>query len=58
MISFIADNIATIIIGALLAFAVAMIIRKMVRDKKQGIPSSCSGCKGCANASSCRSKQQ
>lgn len=50
------NNLSTILVSALLAFAVALIIRKMIKDKKSG-RSSCGcgcGCEGCALSDKCR----
>ena len=48
MLQWISTNIGTILISLLLLAAVALIIRSMMRDKKQG-KSSCGGnCAGCA----------
>jgi hypothetical protein len=49
MLTWIAENIATIIISAIILTAVALIIAKMVRDKKnENICNSCGyGCEGC-----------
>ncbi len=53
MLQFIISNLATIIVSLLLITIVTMIIRKMIRDKKQG-KSCCSGgsgCEGCSHSS-------
>ena len=56
MLQWISTNIGTILISLLLLAAVALIIRSMMRDKKQG-KSSCGGnCAGCAACSSCHNK--
>lgn len=47
MISFLTDNMATIIISLILLGVVFFIIRGMIRDKKAG-----KGCSGC-NCSDC-----
>lgn len=46
MLTFIMENLATIIISALLLLVVALIVRKLWRDRKQG------GC-GCGCSSDC-----
>ncbi|WP_099468232.1 FeoB-associated Cys-rich membrane protein [Konateibacter massiliensis] len=54
MIQFIISNLPTIIVSLLLLAMVSMIIRKIVRDKKQG-KSCCSGgegCNGCCHSTS------
>jgi len=54
MLKFLIDNLASIIIMALIAAALAGAIIKIVRDKKNG--SSCSsGCGGCAYSEGCKS---
>lgn len=40
-----------IIVIAVLTLIVALIIRGMIRDKKQG---KCAGCSGCSSCSSCK----
>lgn len=51
MLQFIISNLATIIITLLLITIVSFIIRKMIKDKKQG-KSCCSGdCAGCSKSS-------
>ncbi|MBO4394924.1 MAG: FeoB-associated Cys-rich membrane protein [Eubacterium sp.] len=52
MISWITENIGTIIITLLLILLVVVIIRSMVNHKKRGISScggNCAGCKACRN---------
>lgn len=53
MIQFITDNLSTIIITAALAGAVALIIIKMIRDKKKGKTGCGSCCSGCSSSSFC-----
>jgi hypothetical protein len=48
MLTWIIQNLATIIISLVLLLIVALIIIKMVRDKKRG-----KTCSGCENASGC-----
>ena len=55
MITWIADNIANILITGVLIAIVAAIVTSMVKNKKKGI--SCSGCSGCSSASSCHSPE-
>lgn len=56
MLQWIGTNIGTILISLLLLAAVALIIRSMMRDKKQG-KSSCGGnCAGCAACGACHNK--
>lgn len=43
------DNLATLIVGILMAALLAGVIYHMVRNKKQGKSScGCSGCSGCS----------
>ena len=56
MLQWISANIGTILISLLLLAAVALILRSMIRDKKQG-QSSCGGnCAGCAACGACHNK--
>ena len=53
MLQWISTNIGTILISLLLLAAVALIIRSMMRDKKQG-KSSCGGnCASCGGCCAC-----
>ncbi len=45
--------LATVIISIVLIVMVAAIIRKLYRDKKQGVSSCGGGCSGCPHASAC-----
>ena len=59
MVRWIVDNIATIIILAILILAVGAIIRNMIKNKKSG-KSSCScgsSCGGCPVGESCHKKK-
>lgn len=49
--AWIINNLATIIVGAIVALIVAMVIVKMVNDKKKG--KGCCGC-DCANCTLCQ----
>ena len=56
MLQWISANIGTILISLVLLAVVALIIRSMMRDKKQG-RSSCGGnCAGCAACGACHNK--
>ncbi|MBQ6719308.1 MAG: FeoB-associated Cys-rich membrane protein [Oscillospiraceae bacterium] len=46
-------TLGDIIVIAVLALVVGLIIRGMIRDKKQGKCCGCSGCSGCSSCSSC-----
>lgn len=57
MLTWIAENIATVIICLVLAVIVAAVILKPVKDKKKGKSSCGCGCANCAMAGSCHGKQ-
>ena len=59
MLQWIASNIWTIVICAVLIGIVAAIIISMIRKKKQGksVVCNCGNCKGCAMHGSCHKKQ-
>ncbi|MGN0574742.1 MAG: FeoB-associated Cys-rich membrane protein [Ruminococcus sp.] len=50
---FLTENIGTIIVGAALLAVLALVIFKMVRDKKQGNFSCGCECSHCQNAAYC-----
>lgn len=55
MLSFLAENWGTILVCAILIVCVALIIKKLVKDKKKGVsPCGCGGdcskCHACHNA--------
>ena len=58
MLQWIASNIWTIVICAVLIGIVAAIIINMIRKKKQGksVVCNCGNCKGCAMHGSCHKK--
>ena len=49
------EYIPSVIICTVLAAVVALIIRKMIKDKKQGKSGCGCGCSGCAMKDSCHS---
>ncbi len=55
MFTWIANNIGTIAVSAVLIVIVAAIIISMVKKKKQGksVTCSCGCCKGCAMSGAC-----
>ncbi|PXV96159.1 attachment p12 family protein [Lachnotalea glycerini] len=53
MIQFILSNLGTVIISLVLASIVAFVIRKMIKDKKQGKGCCGSSCGGCGHSSGC-----
>lgn len=57
MITFLAENLATIIVGLILAAVVVLVIVKMSKDKRAGKSSCGCKCAGCANAHICHSKR-
>lgn len=57
MLSWLAQNLATIIIGAVLIAVVAAIIVSMVRNKKKGKSSCGCGCADCPMSGSCHPKK-
>lgn len=57
MLAWIYENVATIIICAVLIAIVAAVIGKMVRDKKKGKSSCGCGCANCAMSGACRSRK-
>ena len=54
MLAFISDNIATVIICAVLIAVVAAIIVGMAKNRKKGKSSCGCGCAGCPMNGSCR----
>ena len=56
MFSWLASNLATVLICAALAAAVAAIVLRMVRNKKKGCSSCGCGCGNCAMSGSCQPK--
>ena len=56
MLQWISANIGTILISLVLLAVVALIIRSMVHDKKQGKASCGGNCAGCAACGSCHNK--
>lgn len=58
MFAWLSENIATVIICAVLIAIVAAIIVKLIKDKKQGKSSCGCGCADCPMGGSCHSKKQ
>ena len=57
MLTWFINNLATILIGLVLAGVIALIIVVMIRNKKKGKPScGCSSCSGCAMAGNCHAE--
>ena len=53
MLDWITENLSTIVVSLILLLVVAVIIRKLVRDKKKGKSSCGCNCAHCAMAESC-----
>lgn len=53
MLEWLSQNLATVIIVAVLAVIFGLMLRSLIRDKKAGKSSCCGGCAGCANACYC-----
>ncbi|MBQ9910950.1 MAG: FeoB-associated Cys-rich membrane protein [Lachnospiraceae bacterium] len=47
------NNLGTLIVAAVLVILVALVVVKMIRDKKKGKTSCGCGCEHCAMASKC-----
>lgn len=56
MLQFLENNAGTIVVGIILLLVVAIVIRKLYRDKKQGKSSCGCGCENCASAGMCHKK--
>ena len=57
MAAWLANNVGTIIICAILICLVAFIVIGIIRDKKKGKSPCCGNCAGCAMANACHGKQ-
>ena len=57
MLDWLANNIGTIAVGAVVAAIVTVIIVFMVKDKKQGKTTCGCGCKDCPMAGKCGKNQ-
>jgi hypothetical protein len=53
MMDWITNNLSTIVVSLILLGVVALVIRKMLQDKKKGVTSCGTSCNGCAMAGSC-----
>jgi cell division protein FtsW (lipid II flippase) len=53
MLSWLSENIGTIIVCLVLIAIVALVVRSMIRKKKNGCTSCSCGCSGCAAQSKC-----
>lgn len=57
MLTWLMENMATIIISAVLMIVVAVVIAGMVRSRKKGKSSCGCGCAGCAMNGACHPKK-
>ncbi len=57
MLAWIMENMATIVVSAILIFAVAVSIASMVRNKRKGKSSCGCGCADCAMSGVCHPKK-
>lgn len=57
MMTWISENIATILVGAILAGVVALVIVHMIRNKRKGRSSCGCGCSGCPMSGACHHKK-
>ena len=57
MLDWITENLSTIVVSLILVLIVAVIIRKLVRDKKKGKSSCGCNCAHCAMAESCHNPE-
>lgn len=53
MLEFLLSNLGTIIVGVILLAIVAVIVFKVVKDKKKGKPSCGCNCANCPSACNC-----
>ncbi len=53
MLAFLAENLATILIGLAILALVVLIAVKLIRDKKKGKSSCGCGCENCPNSGHC-----
>ena len=53
MISWIIENIGTIVVGLVVAAIIVVVVIKMIKDKKKGKSSCGCGCSNCPAAGAC-----
>ncbi len=58
MIQWFSENLATIIVAAIVFAVLALVVVKMIRDKKRGKGGCSCGCGGCPHASACLSSSK
>lgn len=56
MIAFLSENLATILVSAVVLAVIVLIIIKMRKNKKKGTGSCGCSCEGCASSPSCHKK--
>jgi len=57
VLMFVQQNLATILIAAVLFCIVALVVRKLIKDKQSGDLCNCGyGCKECPSVSICHTK--
>ena len=57
MIQWLMENLATILVSAVLILLVLAVVRRMMKNKAEGRSSCGCGCGGCAMRGSCHRKQ-
>ena len=55
MIAWLTENLATIVVAAVVFAVLALVVVKMIRDKKRGKSACSCGCGSCPHASACHS---
>jgi len=58
MIDFIVQNLANIILSAIILAVVVWISINLLKKKKSGAPVACSSCSGCPSAGMCHQMQE
>ncbi len=53
MLAFLQNNIGTVLVGIILAAVIAVIVIKMLKDRKKGKSSCGCGCENCPSANMC-----
>lgn len=57
MLAFLAENLGTIVVGLGLLLIVALILRKLVKDRRRGKTACGCGCEGCASRGLCHEEK-
>lgn len=58
MVQWLTDNIGNIVVSLILIAIVVLVIRKMIKDKRQGKSSCGCNCGNCAMSGSCHAKNE